>query len=142
MGQTVAVRALLRIGTPYAWAGGNATGPTAGVCAGGAAHNDCHVSGFDCSGLALYGWGPYLALPHLAASQYSVAGHLHPDAADLQPGDLVFWSSNGRAAGIHHVAVYVGDGNVVQAPQSGDIVRVTPLGSVDSGYFGATRPLT
>jgi cell wall-associated NlpC family hydrolase len=40
------------------------------------------------------------------------------------------------------VAVYVGDGNVVQAPQSGDIVRVTPLGSVDSGYFGATRPLS
>jgi cell wall-associated NlpC family hydrolase len=142
MGQSVAWRALLAIGTPYAWAGGNAAGPTTGVCASGPARHDCQVRGFDCSGLSLYGWAPYLALPHLASAQYSDAGHLHPAPTDLLPGDLVFWSSNGRVAGIHHVAVYVGDGNVVQAPQSGDIVRVTPLGSVDSGYFGATRPLS
>lgn len=142
MGRTVAERALLEIGTPYAWAGGNAAGPTTGVCAHGAARHDCQVRGFDCSGLSLYGWAPYLALPHFAATQYTGAGHLHPAPAELRPGDLVFWSSNGRVSGIHHVAVYVGDGNVVQAPQSGDIVRVTPLGSVDSGYFGATRPLT
>jgi cell wall-associated NlpC family hydrolase len=44
--------------------------------------------------------------------------------------------------GIHHVAIYIGGGNVIQAPQSGDIVRITPLGQVSSGYFGATRPLT
>jgi GrpB-like predicted nucleotidyltransferase (UPF0157 family) len=44
--------------------------------------------------------------------------------------------------GIHHVAIYIGGGDVIQAPQSGDIVRVTPLDQVDSGYFGATRPLT
>jgi cell wall-associated NlpC family hydrolase len=60
----------------------------------------------------------------------------------LQPGDLVFWSSDGTQAGIHHVAIYVGGGNVIQAPQSGDIVRITPLGEVASDYFGATRPLT
>jgi cell wall-associated NlpC family hydrolase len=142
MGRTAARRALLAIGTPYAWAGGNAAGPTTGVCARGPARHDCQLRGFDCSGLSLYGWAPYLALPHLASTQYTAAGHLHPAPADLRPGDLVFWSSNTRASGIHHVAVYVGDGNVVQAPQSGDIVRVTPLGSVDSGYFGATRPLT
>jgi cell wall-associated NlpC family hydrolase len=142
MAGTVIVRALLRIGTPYAWDGGAASGPTRGVCAGGGAENDCHVVGFDCSGLALYAWAPYLALPHSAAAQYTAAGRVHPSPAALRPGDLVFWSGNGTVGGIHHVAIYVGDGNVVQAPQSGDIVRVTPLASVDAGYFGATRPLS
>ena len=60
---------------------------------------------------------------------------------DLLPGNHVFWSTDVSVDGIHHVTIYVGEGNVVQAPQSGDIVRVTPLGSVDSGYFGVTRPL-
>ncbi|HEV7205119.1 MAG TPA: NlpC/P60 family protein [Jatrophihabitans sp.] len=141
MGQTAAYRALRWIGAPYAWAGGGATGPSTGVCAAGSAHNDCHIAGFDCSGLAMFAWGPYQSFAHFAATQYG-AGTLHPGVADLLPGDLVFWSNGKTAAGIHHVAIYVGDGNVVQAPQSGDIVRVTPLGRVSSGYFGATRPLT
>lgn len=141
VGASAAWRALQMIGTPYAWDGGNAAGATRGVCAAGAAANDCHVVGFDCSGLALYGWAPYLSLPHFAADQYR-SGRVHPAVAALRPGDLVFWSSNATAAGIHHVAVYVGEGNVVQAPQSGDIVRVTPLARVDAGYFGATRPLS
>ncbi len=141
VGASAAWRALRMIGTPYAWDGGNAAGPTRGVCAAGAAANDCHVVGFDCSGLALYGWAPYLSLPHFAADQYR-SGRVHPALAALRPGDLVFWSSNRSAAGIHHVAIYVGEGNVVQAPQSGDIVRVTPLARVDAGYFGATRPLS
>jgi cell wall-associated NlpC family hydrolase len=142
LGQYAAGRALAQIGTPYAWAGGDAAGPTRGVCAGGNAANDCRVVGFDCSGLALYGWAPFVALPHLASSQYVAAGSIHPAVTALLPGDLVFWSNDGKVSGIHHVAVYVGAGNVVQAPQSGDIVRVTPLANVDGGYFGATRPLT
>jgi cell wall-associated NlpC family hydrolase len=80
-------------------------------------------------------------MPHFAASQYN-SGRVHPAVADLRLGDLVFWSTNGSASGIHHVAIYVGAGNVVQAPQSGDIVRVTPLARVDAGYFGATRPMS
>lgn len=141
MGRTVVTRALQYLGTNYAWAGGSADGPTRGVCAAGDAHLDCRYIGFDCSGLALYGWAPYLSMAHFAATQYR-SGALHPTPAELLPGDLVFWSSNGAPSGIHHVAIYVGDGNVIQAPQSGDIVRITPLGAVSSDYFGATRPLT
>lgn len=141
MGQTVVNRALQFLGTSYAWAGGDATGPTRGTCAGGSAHNDCHLSGFDCSGLALYAWAPYLSMSHFAATQYGY-GTVHPAPTALLPGDLVFWSSNGAVAGIHHVAIYVGNGNIIQAPQSGDIVRITPLANVSSGYFGATRPLS
>jgi cell wall-associated NlpC family hydrolase len=142
VGQTAANRAIQWIGTPYAWAGGSSHGPTRGSCAGGDAAQDCKVVGFDCSGLAIFGWAPYLSMAHFAATQYTQAGRLHPAVSALRPGDLVFWSSNHSVTGIHHVAVYVGNGNVVQAPQSGDIVRITPLGRVSSGYFGATRPLT
>jgi cell wall-associated NlpC family hydrolase len=141
MGQTVVNRALQYLGTPYAWAGGNAAGPTAGVCAGGAARHDCHLTGFDCSGLALFAWAPYLTMAHSAEAQYS-SGTFHPALTALLPGDLLFWSSNAKVSGIHHVALYVGDGNVIQAPQSGDIVRITPLGSVSSGLYGATRPMS
>jgi cell wall-associated NlpC family hydrolase len=58
------------------------------------------------------------------------------------PGDLVFWSSDGTVGGIHHVAIYIGGGNVIQAPQSGSTIQITPLWSVDWGFYGATRPLT
>ncbi len=141
-GQTAVNRAMQFLGIRYAFAAGNVNGPTNGVCVSGDAWNDCRVFGFDCSGLSLYAWAPYLHLDHYAATQYSQAGSYHPDTSNLLPGDLVFWSSDGSQAGIHHVAIYIGGGNVIQAPQSGDIVRVTPLGEVDFGYFGATRPLT
>lgn len=141
VGQAVAYRVIQWIGTPYAWAGGTPSGPSQGICTSDGAQNDCHVTGFDCSGLALYAWAPYLSMTHTAATQYGY-GTVHPSLAQLRPGDLTFWSSDGTVAGIHHVAIYVGNGLVVQAPQSGDIVRITPLADVDSGYFDATRPLT
>lgn len=141
-GQYAVSRAEQYLGWMYAWAGGNANGPTYGVCAGDGAYNDCHVIGFDCSGLVMYGWGPYISLAHYAATQYTQAGSYHPSVGNLMPGDLVFWSSDGTIGGIHHVAIYIGNGNVIQAPQSGSVIQITPLGQVSWGYFGATRPLT
>lgn len=141
-GQDAVNRAMAYLGWMYAWAGGNAYGPTQGVCAGDGAFNDCNVTGFDCSGLVMYAWGPYLRLDHYAATQFTQAGRYHPSTSDLRPGDLVFWSADGTIGGIHHVAIYIGNGNVVQAPQSGSVIQVTPLGQVSWGYFGATRPLT
>lgn len=142
-GQAAANRALRWLGQPYAWAGGNYNGPTYGVDSPGTdGWNDSNVYGFDCSGLALYAWAPQgIYLPHYAASQYFVAGSYHPSPGDFMPGDLLFWSTGG-AGGIHHVAIYIGNGNVVQAPNSGDVVKVTPWDQVDYGYYGATRPLT
>jgi cell wall-associated NlpC family hydrolase len=141
-GRTAVSRAEHYLGCMYAWAGGNASGPTYGVCAGDGAFNDCHVVGFDCSGLVMYAWGPYISLDHYAATQYTQAGSYHPSTGNLMPGDLVFWSSDGTIGGIHHVAIYIGDGNVIQAPESGSVIQITPLGQVSWGYFGATRPLT
>jgi cell wall-associated NlpC family hydrolase len=141
-GQAAVNRAMHYLGWMYSWAGGNAYGPTFGVCAGDGAWNDCHIRGFDCSGLTLYAWAPYLSLPHFSAAQYYAAGSVHPSISSLMPGDLVFWSSNGSVSGIHHVAIYIGNGNVLQAPQSGSVIQITPVLQVSWGLFGATRPLT
>jgi peptidoglycan DL-endopeptidase CwlO len=101
-GQVLA-RARAELGLPYCWAGGTSTGPSHGD--GGAGCGGQTV-GFDCSGLALYAYaGIGVPLPHSAADQYQSAyGHL-VSISQVQPGDLVFWTSNGSQAGIHHVAI-------------------------------------
>jgi peptidoglycan DL-endopeptidase RipA len=140
-GRAAVRRAMTTLGTPYAWAGGGRGGPGYGVCdASNGAPNDCYVRGYDCSGLALYAWGPYLSMDHYAASQYRQAGSYHPRLSQLKPGDLLFWS-NGGVSGIHHVAIYKGGGKIIQAPYSGGYVEVSSM--YDPGtIFGATRPLT
>lgn len=99
----VLARARGQLGLPYCWDGGTSTGPSHGT--GGPGCSGQRV-GFDCSGLALYAYaGIGVPLPHSAADQYqSLYGHLVPISHD-QPGDLVFWSSNGTQAAIHHVAI-------------------------------------
>ena len=139
-GRTAAQRALSELGMPYAWAGGNAYGPTYGVCVSGDAWNDCHKIGFDCSGLAMYAWGGTW-WAHYAASQYTQVGRVHPSASNLMPGDLIFWSSNGAISGIHHVAIYIGGGQMVEAPYSGAYVQIASIWEY-GGFFGATRPQT
>jgi peptidoglycan DL-endopeptidase RipA len=141
-GQAAANRALGQLGVPYAWAGGGYDGPSRGYDSPGTdgAH-DSRVIGFDCSGLSMYAWAPQgIRLDHFAAFQYD-AGSIHPQPGELLPGDLLFWSDGGLSA-IHHVAIYIGGGNVVQAPNSGDVVKVTPWDQVAPGYIGATRPLS
>lgn len=137
-GQWVADAALHWLGTPYAWGGGDYAGPTHGVNGPGAGWNDGSVVGFDCSGLALWAWAQVgIYLPHYTGYQYLSGGHVA--VGDLRPGDLVFWAYNpGDPATIHHVAIYLGGGRVVQAPQSGDVVRISTIWY--DGYLGATRP--
>jgi cell wall-associated NlpC family hydrolase len=139
-GRRAVNRALSQLGTPYAWAGGGTFGPSWGVCdSSNGAPNDCNVRGYDCSGLVLYAWGRDWA--HYAATQYTQAGSYHPSLSNLRPGDLLFWSFNGRISGIHHVAIYKGGGMIVQAPESGDVVKVSSMWA-PGAIFGATRPLT
>jgi cell wall-associated NlpC family hydrolase len=142
-GQAAVNRAMRTLGTPYAWAGGNYNGPTYGVNSPGTdGWNDSTVYGYDCSGLVLYAWASQgLYLGHYAATQFSQAGGYHPDAGNFMPGDLLFWGLPGQSD-IHHVAMYIGGGSVIQAPYSGSYVQVTPWDQVSGDYFGATRPLT
>ncbi|MER6121780.1 NlpC/P60 family protein [Streptomyces sp. NPDC001795] len=139
-------RAATRLGTPYAWGGGGPGGPTTGFCDGtnGYQNGKCvasNTAGFDCSSLVMYAYWPSLHLPRTAAEQYGTTSDHAVSRTQLRVGDLLFWS-HGGSAGIYHVAMYAGDGNVVQAPRTGRNVEVAPITSAmpDSDYYGATRP--
>jgi cell wall-associated NlpC family hydrolase len=139
-GQWAADTATRWLGTRYAWGGGNASGPTYGVNGPGAGFADGSVIGFDCSGLALWAWAQVgIYLPHYSGYQYNSGRHV--PLGELRPGDLVFWAyDTGDPGTIHHVAIYLGGSRVIQAPQSGDVVRISPMWF--DGYIGATRPGT
>ena len=70
-------------------------------------------SGFDCSGLVMYVYAKLgVDLPHSSRMQYDCGTHV--SRSQLEPGDLVFFGSP-----IHHVGMYVGDGNMINAPYTG-----------------------
>ena len=101
-------------------------------------------SGFDCSGLTQYSYAQAgLSIPRTSRSQYLAGTHIARDRLDLlAPGDLVFFGRNGDAGRVHHVGIYVGDGNFVHAPQTGDVVKVSSLTEriAERGdYVGASR---
>jgi len=123
---------------------GNVTAPSVKGAAGKAVNyafaqlGDPYVYGaagpnsFDCSGLTMMAWKQAgVSLPHNAASQWSKVKHI--SKSSLAPGDLVFSNSLG------HVAIYVGNGNVIHAPHTGTVVKLVSLSSVGSPY-GYGRP--
>nr|WP_239155037.1 NlpC/P60 family protein [Amycolatopsis sp. FDAARGOS 1241] len=122
--EAVIARALSQLGRPYAWGGGNGSGPTRGIHDGGVAdmYGDYRKIGFDCSGLMIYAFAGVRALPHYSGYQYT-SGRRVP-LSQMRRGDMLFWGGPG---GIHHVALYLGGGQMVEAPQSGSYVRVTAV---------------
>jgi cell wall-associated NlpC family hydrolase len=102
-----------RIGCRYVWA---ASGP----------------STFDCSGLMQWCYRHVgISLPHSSRAQISVGQRV--SRANLAPGDLVFFGSP-----IHHVGMYIGGGQMIEAPYTGASVRIA--GAFRSDYAGACRP--
>jgi hypothetical protein len=121
IGQRAALIALRYLGVPYVW--GGASPP----------------SGFDCSGLTLFVYGQLgVSLTHYSGAQWFEGPRVPP--AQLIPGDLVFFEPSVR--GPQHVGIYIGGGQFVQAPHTGDVVKVSSLD--DPGYalsyVGAVRP--
>lgn len=106
-----------QLGVPYQW-GGEQPG-----------------SGFDCSGLTQWSWAQAgLSIPRTAQEQYDAIAHV--PLSDLQPGDLVFWDDG--TTSVQHVAMYVGDGEVIQAPRTGEDVSYSAIWT--DGLVGAARP--
>jgi len=123
--QAVIGRAMSQLGVPYAWGGGNIYGPTRGIRDGGVAdaHGDYNKIGFDCSGLMIYAFAAAgKRLPHYSGYQ-ATAGRRVP-LSQKRPGDMLFWATRGQ---IHHVALYIGNERMVEAPFSGSHVRIAAV---------------
>lgn len=119
--------------TPYAWGGGTLNGPSRGTGI------DAHVTGFDCSSLVRYaifqGTGHTVTLPRTSQQQYNATHHNPVLLEALQPGDLLFW---GGPTTVHHVALYIGNQRMIEAPQSGQFITEARL-RTGGDFLGATR---
>ena len=122
------------IGTPYSWGGGSIQGATRGTSQGS------NTVGFDCSSLVRYVMAKLgVMLPRTSQDQQKFGTQIDPKQA--KPGDLVFW---GMPA--HHVAIYIGNGMIIQAPHTGghvervavDLNSVTSACRVINGSTGTT----
>lgn len=108
-----------QIGEPYVW---GAAGPNS----------------WDCSGLTMKAWQQGgISLPHYSVAQYQDSTPIA--LGDLQPGDLVFWGTTSRPGSIHHVALYAGNGMIIQAPHTGASVDEVSMYSWEAPNFFA-RP--
>jgi cell wall-associated NlpC family hydrolase len=120
--QDVVDRALSQVGVQYVWGGGTGRGPSTGIP--DAFGSPLNRIGFDCSGLMLYAYNAAgVALPRVSRNQFN-AGRKVP-VSDLRAGDMVFFKNGSNP--IHHVAMYIGNGKMVEAPYTGADVRVVPL---------------
>ena len=105
--------ALQYLGVPYVWGGASP------------------ATGFDCSGFVMYVFAQLgVSLPHHAASMYAYGTPVPYD--QLAPGDLVFFS------GLGHMGIYIGNGQFVHAPHTGDVVKISYMAEHGS-YVGARR---
>ncbi len=109
-------RGMSQIGVPYSWGGGNAAGPSHGIDSGAG------TVGFDCSGLILYSFaGVGIKLPHYSGSQYNLGRKI--PSAQARRGDVIFYGPGGS----QHVTLYLGNGQMLEAPDVGLTVRVAPV---------------
>jgi len=108
--------AYAQLGKPYVW---GATGP----------------GSYDCSGLVQAAWASVgVSIPRVTYDQWAALPHV--SASSIQPGDLLFYEGEG------HVAMYVGDGYIIDAPQTGLDVERIPMntGWYAQNFDGAVRP--
>lgn len=104
-------RALSQRGVPYSWGGGGPDGPSRGFGRG------ANTVGFDCSSLMQYAWWPWSQLPRVTYNQINAGRAV--SRSEAIPGDLFFPS-------LGHVTMYTGNGRMVHAPRTGDVVRTAP----------------
>ena len=117
-GAQVVSIAMRYLGVPYKWGGASPS------------------SGFDCSGLTMYVFAQIgVSLPHYAAAQYGLGRAVSRD--ELAPGDLVFFR------GLGHMGMYIGGGNFIHAPRTGDVVKISSISEPYrvANWVGARRVL-
>ncbi len=111
-----AALSLTRMGIPYVWGGAS-------------------LSGMDCSGLTAYVYSKFgVSLPHNTAAQEGYVSY--ESVSQAQPGDLLFWGSKGSS---YHVAIYIGGGQYVHAPQTGQNVKVGSVSTFTPSFAGRLK---
>lgn len=109
-------RGMSQIGVPYSWGGGTAAGASNGI------EDGAGTVGFDCSGLVLYSFaGVGIKLPHYSGAQYDMGRKI--PAAQMRRGDVIFYGPGGS----QHVTIYLGNGQMLEAQQTGVPVKVSPV---------------
>ncbi len=109
-------RGMSQMGVPYSWGGGNAAGPSRGIDRGAG------TVGFDCSGLVLYAFaGVGIKLPHYSGAQYKMGRQI--PSSQMRRGDVIFYGPGGS----QHVTIYLGNGQMLEAPYTGSHVKVSPV---------------
>ncbi len=104
------------VGVPYVWGGASPS------------------TGFDCSGLIMWAYAQVgIGLPHYSGAQFSSTVHI--PLADIQPGDLLFYGSQGS----DHEAMYVGGGQMIEAPHAGASVRIVGVRTDSSTVVGRVQ---
>jgi cell wall-associated NlpC family hydrolase len=121
VGRRAAAIATHYLGVPYLWGGANP------------------LTGFDCSGLVMYVYAQLgIHLQHYTGAQ--IHEGIPVPMAMLRPGDIVFFFASGGVP--DHEGMYIGHGQFIQAPHTGDVVKISNLSDPDyaRGYVGAVRP--
>ena len=132
--QTAIAAARSQLGTPYSWGGGGSSGPSYGISP------DTQVFGFDCSGLVQYAYARAgIAIGGTSRDQWWLNRNKQVAAADLQPGDLMFWGSGSAYTTIYHVSIYIGNNKMIEAPKPGTRVMTSNV-RFGGDYYGAVRP--
>ena len=147
----IAIRAAERwLGTPYVWGGGGPTGPTMGLTGTGAQDQPPNLEGkpgFDCSGLVQYAYAQAgIMLPRTTFAQAPFVeslGGWTTSIAQLVPGELVFFAgSDGSISNPGHVGIYLGNDQMIQAPQTGQDVDIVDISQSFAGGFVGGGPVS
>ena len=120
IGNAIANKALSKRGSVYVY----------GACHSMSEITNPNQSTFDCSGLV--SWAFYQAGVNIGSNSTKTLANkgVSVSRSSMQAGDIILFSKNGSASGIHHVGIYIGGGNMVHAPQTGDVVKIASLSSV------------
>ncbi|CNE78263.1 NLP/P60 protein [Mycobacterium tuberculosis] len=128
LGRRIVAEAKAQRGVPYSWGGGGPSGKSRGICCSPGGYDGRKTIGFDCSGLVQY--AVYRAskgritMPRVADEQVHRGKPVTRNS--MRPGDLIGFD---HGQGVTHIGIYIGDGRMVHAPQTGDVVKISSLAS-------------
>lgn len=124
---------------PYVFGGGTGDGPGPS----NTESKDAGEVGFDCSSVTSFAYkqGSGIQLPRTARAQWAAYQSNRVSPEEIQPGDLIFWAYGRLGSTVSHVAIYIGDGQMIEASRGANMVKQTPARLSGNGFVGVARVL-